>query len=529
MKSVCMRMEKNSIFSFGISVRLFLILFVIPAHPQILSAQCQQSYNWTTWTTFTPNSATGTVLFNGQPVNVTMSANYTFSSTSDIYNYAAFNNFFAPPPNSKVPQTTWAIGQGGQTKMCFSSQVENPVLVLASLGNVDTKVTLTLSRPYILVYDGGGNTFPNDTTIIGKEGYSIIKFPGKFDCVTLFSNDSENYTNITFGLNPQTFPVSVVRNPGACRFASYTASGGKKYAWSGGLYKDSSTNVFTSRGTYILTVTDDRGCTVNTSVDVVLDSASALNLTKGPKVQEVCVNSDISPIEYQYDLSSSSVSVSGLPPGVTYSQANGLLRISGRATDTIGSPYRFIVTTISPCGTQRDTGSIKVNTLPRVDAGPDKRVPSGTLIRLEGQAWGNIQRLQWSPALGLSDPTILTPSIKMTQSTEFTLTATSLNNCTASDKVLIQVLNEIIPPNVFSPNADGINDKWIIQDIDAYKDIEVKIFNRYGVLLLDRKGYDSSNAWDGTHNGRALPVGAYFYVIRTSDDKILKGTVSIIR
>jgi gliding motility-associated-like protein len=95
--------------------------------------------------------------------------------------------------------------------------------------------------------------------------------------------------------------------------------------------------------------------------------------------------------------------------------------------------------------------------------------------------------------------------------------------------VLIQVLNEISPPNVFSPNGDGINDRWIIQDIDAYKDIEVKIFNRYGVLLLDRKGYDSANAWDGTHNGRNLPVGAYFYVIRTSDDKILKGTVSIIR
>ncbi len=234
-----------------------------------LNAQCNQLYDWATWNNFSGNSATGTIMFNGQPINVTMTANYTFDSTPNIYNYPAFGGFNGPlPPDATVPRTTWAAGQGGETEMCFSETVTNPALLLSSVGNPGLAVTLTFSHPYIVIYDGGGMTFPNDMTIIGQEGYAIIVFPGDLDCVTIYSDTPENYTNITWGLNPPLFEVEIEGDTIGCGSVTLTATGGVSYEWSGGEDPNSGTNTFTETGTYLLTVTDDDGCTVVTSVNV---------------------------------------------------------------------------------------------------------------------------------------------------------------------------------------------------------------------------------------------------------------------
>jgi len=509
-------------------IKVYLFILFLLIHDDV-NSQCLQNYNWTNWTSFTNNTATGTVLYKGQPINVVMSANYDFSSTPSIFNYPAFSNFFSPPPNNRVPQTTWVIGQGGQTTMCFSTTVENPVLLIASQGNTGRSVSLKFSRPYILVYDGGGNSFPNDSTIIGAEGYSIIKFPGKFDCVTIFSTDYEFYTNITWGLNPPLFPISVVNNSNSCNQASYTASGGTTYAWSGGLFPNSPTNVFTTSGTYFLTVTDDKGCSVNTSVDVNLVGTPSLVLSKGPSDQTLCVNTLINPIEYLYDGVSSTVDVTGLPPGLTQSASNGVLKITGIPTSSSSTPFVYSITNVAGCGTSKSTGSIKVNPEPIVNAGVDQKVSAGSIVKLEGQVNGTIKNIQWSPAADLSNSTSLTTSFTISKTQLYNLTVTSQDNCIGSDQVLIELLSPIQPPNVFSPNNDGINDKWFIQNVDLYNNVDVKIFNRYGVLLYERKGYSSSNAWDGTYNGKQLPTGSYFYVIKDANNKYLSGVVSILR
>jgi gliding motility-associated-like protein len=63
-----------------------------------------------------------------------------------------------------------------------------------------------------------------------------------------------------------------------------------------------------------------------------------------------------------------------------------------------------------------------------------------------------------------------------------------------------------------------------------YSNSVVQIFNRYGNMIFERFGYNSSNAWDGTLNGKPVPVGAYYYIIRLSTDKKpVGGVVSIIR
>jgi hypothetical protein len=162
--------------------------------------------------------------------------------------------------------------------MCFSQTVTNPVLLIASLGNQGNHVTLEFSLPYAVVYDGGGMTFVSATTLIGAEGYAIIEFPGDFDCVTIYSSTPEWYTNITWGLHPPLFQVDIAGDPAACGEVHLTASGGNTYAWSGGENPNQPSNTFTASGSYFLTVTDNAGCTVLTSVEVDVFQPAQENL-----------------------------------------------------------------------------------------------------------------------------------------------------------------------------------------------------------------------------------------------------------
>jgi len=88
--------------------------------------------------------------------------------------------------------------------------------------------------------------------------------------------------------------------------------------------------------------------------------------------------------------------------------------------------------------------------------------------------------------------------------------------------------HSIIIPNTFTPNDDGINDKWRIQNIEYYAGCTIEIFNRWGQQLYYTVGYN--NAWDGRFSGKPLPAGTYYYLINLNDGcKPLSGYVCIIR
>lgn len=86
-------------------------------------------------------------------------------------------------------------------------------------------------------------------------------------------------------------------------------------------------------------------------------------------------------------------------------------------------------------------------------------------------------------------------------------------------------------PNAFSPGAsEGINDEWKV----SYKSIisfECYIFNRWGIKVAEFK--DPSKGWDGKHNGKYVPAGVYYYVIKAegADGRKynLKGDINIIK
>ncbi|WP_305257394.1 T9SS type B sorting domain-containing protein [uncultured Duncaniella sp.] len=84
-------------------------------------------------------------------------------------------------------------------------------------------------------------------------------------------------------------------------------------------------------------------------------------------------------------------------------------------------------------------------------------------------------------------------------------------------------------PNAFSPNGDGINDEWKVS-YSGIVGFECSIFDRYGHKMISFS--DPSQGWDGRHNGKNVPSGAYYYVIKArgadGKDYKLSGDINIV-
>lgn len=163
-----------------------------------------------------------------------------------------------------------------------------------------------------------------------------------------------------------------------------------------------------------------------------------------------------------------------------------------------------------------------------VSAGTDSTIAVGQSVILNGT--GNGTAL-WSPSASLDSTTIFTPTATPVTTTQYMLTVTDNNSCITTDSVLITVYSlefDGMVSNLFTPNGDGINDTWYIQGIHGFPDNEVLIYNIYGNLVYNKKGY--ANDWKGTYNGKELPDGTYYFVLRFDDsDTVIKGSLDILR
>lgn len=85
--------------------------------------------------------------------------------------------------------------------------------------------------------------------------------------------------------------------------------------------------------------------------------------------------------------------------------------------------------------------------------------------------------------------------------------------------------------NGISPNNDGNNDFFLIENIEQFADNRVEIYNRWGQKLFETKGYNNtSNNWKGTlkDGGETAPSGTYFYIIDLGNgSKPVKGWLEL--
>ena len=82
--------------------------------------------------------------------------------------------------------------------------------------------------------------------------------------------------------------------------------------------------------------------------------------------------------------------------------------------------------------------------------------------------------------------------------------------------------------SAFSPNADRFNDYWGVPEIRFYEGARIFVFDKGGVGLFYTENPDIR--WDGTYNGKEMPVGAYFWVIQVKETgEIRRGMLNLIR
>jgi gliding motility-associated-like protein/uncharacterized repeat protein (TIGR01451 family) len=104
----------------------------------------------------------------------------------------------------------------------------------------------------------------------------------------------------------------------------------------------------------------------------------------------------------------------------------------------------------------------------------------------------------------------------ITETGTYTVRVIDQNGCVAEAQIFMEFI-DIEIPNFFTPDGDGNNDFWIPRNMEGFPEILINIYDRYGRVVAE-EAY-GSQGWDGTYDGRELPTGDYWYVIKLNGER----------
>ncbi len=280
--------------------------------------------------------------------------------------------------------------------------------------------------------------------------------------------------------------------------------------------------------TYYVQSTNSLGCGTTDSVIVNVVQPASLSLT--PLADSICLGQ-------QLQLIASGEKV------YTWSPTSGLSNPS--IANPFASPdstttYQVTGSDSLFCFKQTQSVTISVFKYPTINLGPGSiTIPIGTSYQISGIGSSDIDSINWSPTIGLSCGDCLSPIAEPTTNTTYTITVVNNGGCVTVDSIRIIVTcdgKNLFVPNTFSPNGDGMNDWFYVQGKGLSTIQSMRIFNRWGQLVFEKKNFSPNveqDGWDGNFNGRKAPVDVYIYTIEVvcENSQVIayNGNVALIR
>jgi len=383
--------------------------------------------------------------------------------------------------------------------------------------------------------------------------------------------------------------ISITASGGTIPY-SYSIDGGLSYEVNGGTFAD------LSPGTYQVAVRDNSGCTQTGSsliitepsaLTLIIDTTKAtcnmttadgsitltagggtpgytysingganwqnnpefLNLTAGTyevvlRDNNLCTLNQSLYLESKYSVTADAGNDTEICPG-TQVQLHGSgggtyqwLPTSGLSDSGISNPFAspeittlyYLTVTKGVCAST-DSVTVKVYDGATINAGNDTVIFKGSTITLTATG-GTFASYFWAPPEGLSSTT--GPSVYATpeRSLFYKVTGTTTEGCVSTDSLFIKVISKFEIPSGFTPNGDGFNDTWEIDDAYLFPSMTVQVVNRWGQKVFYSVGYGNGIEWDGTYNGKELAIGTYYFVIDLHDGNNtppITGPVTIVR
>jgi len=284
------------------------------------------------------------------------------------------------------------------------------------------------------------------------------------------------------------------------------------YQWNTGGTDSTQYNI--SAGTYSVSIIDANNCNIAENNIVITQPNSALSSTVKEQNNISC-----------YGLTDGSLSVeaTGGTPSYTYLWSNS--ETTNNLSNISAGIYYLTITDANNC--------------PEIDtfivSQPDTLMLTTSLVmdgyngNATATATGGTPNYSYIWNNGATSS-----SINNLVAGVYTVTVTDQKGCTANSKLSVDV--ELLIPSVITPNNDGKNDFFNIVGIQAFRQVEIHIFNRWGdeVFNFDGTGIEYSNSsvqWDGTtKTGKVLPLGSYVYIVYLNDkQREENGTVTIVR
>ena len=198
---------------------------------------------------------------------------------------------------------------------------------------------------------------------------------------------------------------------------------------------------------------------------------------------------------------------------------------------TIDTTTTFYLSITKNNCTVSDSVKISVNSLPKLSIFKSNDI-NCTVPFAHLNASGAL-RYSWTPASFLNDSNIAQPIANPSSTAKFIVTGTDSRGCSSKDSMIITAdlsVGNILLPNSFTPNGDGLNDCFGISYYRNVKDLTFIIYNRFGEKVFETK--DAALCWDGSYKGQKAEPANYIYFISAKTlcgNVVRKGSILLIR